>query len=410
MNLQTESGVEFFMREAISLARQGKGKTAPNPCVGAVIVKDNKIVARGWHRAYGQPHAEVEAITDARRKSLNLKECSLFVTLEPCNHHGKTPPCTRAILEAGIKKVFVGISDPNPNVQGGGIKYLQSRGVEVKTGILKQECEDLIADFVLWMLKKRAYSYLKIASTLDGKIATRTGHSRWITSQKAREEVHFLRSLVGAVIVGGNTFYSDNPRLTCRPQGATKPNLCDKKQPVAVIITSRLPVSKEHFYLLQNRPEQTIFWTTREKASSAQAEKLRNLGCQVWGLPLEDEKMGRWEVGKLGRGEDKKKLNVEPQRRGLDLRVGNERLFQEYKIYYTLCEGGGALALSLLEQELVDELHLFLAPKILGDQNGIARLCGRRVESMDEAINLRLTELSQVGPDILLRFMRSIAE
>ncbi|WP_457572555.1 bifunctional diaminohydroxyphosphoribosylaminopyrimidine deaminase/5-amino-6-(5-phosphoribosylamino)uracil reductase RibD [Desulfovulcanus sp.] len=404
--LQTKTSPEFFMLQAIDLARQGKGKTAPNPCVGAVIVKDGEIVGRGWHKAYGQPHAEVEAISDARRKSIDLKDSALFVTLEPCNHYGKTPPCTRAILEAGIKKVFVGASDPNPHVQGGGIKYLRAKGVEVKTGILQQECEDIIADFVLWMQEKRPYSYLKIASTLDGKIATYNGHSKWITSHKAREEVHLLRSQVGAVVVGGNTFYSDNPKLTCRAP-KTDINDCCNKQPLAVIITSRLPESEDHFYLLQSRPEQTIFWTSEEKASSYQAEKLRNLGCQVWGLPLEDEKLGSWEAGKLGRGEDREPQNVEPQRRGLELRIGFERLFQEYKIYYTLCEGGGALGLSLLEQDLIDELHLFLAPKILGDQNGISSFYGRKVESMDEAINLRLTNVSQVGPDILLRFMRS---
>ena len=138
--VQTKTFPESFMLQAIDLARQGKGKTAPNPCVGAVIVKDDRIVARGWHKAYGQPHAEVEAIADARRNSIDLKDSALFVTLEPCNHYGKTPPCTRAIIEAGIKKVFVGASDPNPHVQGGGINYLRSKGVEVKTGVLQQEC------------------------------------------------------------------------------------------------------------------------------------------------------------------------------------------------------------------------------------------------------------------------------
>jgi len=418
--VQTKTFPESFMLQAIDLARQGKGKTAPNPCVGAVIVKDDRIVARGWHKAYGQPHAEVEAIADARRNSIDLKDSALFVTLEPCNHYGKTPPCTRAIIEAGIKKVFVGASDPNPHVQGGGINYLRSKGVEVKTGVLQQECEDIIADFVLWMLEKRPYCYLKIASTLDGKIAAHNGHSKWITSHKAREEVHLLRSQVGAVIVGGNTFYSDNPKLTCRAP-KTGFNDCCNKQPLAVIITSRLPEFEDHFYLLQNRPEQTIFWTKEEKASSYQAKKLRNLGCQVWGLPcfnsaqqpLKDGKMGRWEDGKCRTSnlELRKTSNFERRTSNfLDLRIGFERLFQEYKSYYTLCEGGGALALSLLEQDLVDELHLFLAPKILGDQNGISSFYGRRVESMDEAINLRLTNVSQVGPDILLRFMRSLAE
>ncbi|MBT8762692.1 bifunctional diaminohydroxyphosphoribosylaminopyrimidine deaminase/5-amino-6-(5-phosphoribosylamino)uracil reductase RibD [Desulfohalobiaceae bacterium Ax17] len=390
-----------IMLQAAYLAKQGKGKTAPNPCVGAVIVKDGQIVARGWHKAYGQAHAEVEAITEARNKGVDLKNTSLFVTLEPCNHYGKTPPCTRAILEAGIKKVFVGARDPNPHVQGGGIEFLRANGVRVEAGILEEECRDLIADFIAWTQEKRPYSYLKIASTLDGKIATYNGHSKWITSHKAREEVHRLRSQVGAVIVGGNTFYADNPKLTCRLEGD------ELAQPLAVIVTSRLPETDDSFYLLSERAAQTVFWTTEEKASSSQAERLRSLGCQVWGLPLEAEKQGSWEAGKLERGEDTEKQNVESQRRGFDLRSGFDRLFQEYKIYYTLCEGGGRLALSLLEQDLVDELCLFLAPKILGDNAATSSFSGRKVESMDEAINFRLTDLSRIGPDIFLRLMKN---
>ena len=359
------------MTMAIELAMQGKGHTAPNPCVGAVVVRDNQILASGWHTRCGNPHAEVEAIADAHAKGIDLSTCTLFVTLEPCNHTGKTPPCTRAILKENIPHVVIGALDPNPHVEGGGADFLRSQGVIVETGILKQECLDLIADFILWQQTPRPYSYLKIATTLDGKIATRTGHSAWVSGETSRKRVHDLRSRVGAVIVGGETFRMDNPSLTCRTPGFQGP------QPLAVLVTSQLPEDPNHFQLLRDRPEQTIFWTSQQASDSPAAARLQDLGCHILPLP--------------------------GAATGLALAPGFEHLRHHFSCYSTLCEGGGQLAMSLMEQELVDEMHLFQAMKILGDTQGKACFSGREVTSMRDAMSLRLGQATVCGEDLFLR-------
>ncbi|WP_462324072.1 bifunctional diaminohydroxyphosphoribosylaminopyrimidine deaminase/5-amino-6-(5-phosphoribosylamino)uracil reductase RibD [Desulfoplanes sp.] len=362
---------EQCMHAAITQAMQGRGATAPNPCVGAVVVQDGRIVASGWHTMCGNPHAEIEALADARAKNIDLSTCTLFVTLEPCNHTGKTPPCTRAIMQASIPHVIIGAMDPNPHVEGGGAGYLAEHGVEVETGILEQECTDLIADFILWQKTDRPYSILKLATTLDGKIATRTGHSAWVSGETSRARVHALRSWMDAVIVGGETFRQDNPSLTCRQDGFDGP------QPLAVIVTSHLPEKPENFTLLTQRPNQILFWTTAEEAGSDRAEHLAALGCRL--VPLT------------------------ARASGLDLREGFEHLFQECGCHYTLCEGGGSLAMSLLDQGLADEINMFQAMKVLGDNQGKACFSGRDIASMKDAVSLRLGETSDCGEDLFLR-------
>ncbi len=359
-----------LMLKAVSLAEKGKGKTGPNPCVGALIMAGNEIVGRGYHRAFGGNHAEVEAINDALSKGYNLSQCTLFVTLEPCNHHGKTPPCTRAILESGIKNVVIGTLDPNKNVSGGGGDFLMKSGIRVSTGIEEQACLDLIADFIVWQKTSRAYLYLKMASTLDGRIATRDNHSRWVTSDASRKKVHQLRSMVEAIIIGGNTFYQDNPRLTCR--GFEK-----DRQPLSVIVTSRLPAPDSGFFLLKQRADQTIFWTDLETSSSSAAERLRDMGCLVMAL-------------------DKNK-------NGLDLNQGLARLRQEKNILWAMCEGGGRLGLSFIEAGLADEIWYFTAMKILGDDQGVPVFHGRQAIFMHEAINLRMNQCRIIGDDLWLR-------
>jgi diaminohydroxyphosphoribosylaminopyrimidine deaminase/5-amino-6-(5-phosphoribosylamino)uracil reductase len=361
------------MRTAIELAMQGRGTTAPNPCVGAVLARDGHIVASGWHTRCGKPHAEIEALADGRAKNIDLSTCTLFVTLEPCNHRGKTPPCTRAILQASIPRVIIGAMDPNPHVQGGGADFLKAHGVTVETGVLEQECRDLIGDFILWQRDERPFSMLKLATTLDGKIATRTGHSAWVSGKTSRTRVHELRSRVGAVIVGGETFRKDNPSLTCRLSGFEGP------QPLAVIITRHLPKHPEHFTLLTDRPAQTMFWTTAEQADSTRGDRLTSLGCQLFALPAIDS--------------------------GLKLHEGFAWLYKERGCHYTLCEGGGSLAMSLLVQGLADEINLFQAMKVLGDNQGKACFSGREVASMKDALSLRLREASPCGEDLFLRLL-----
>jgi len=379
------AGRQEPMRLALELAERGRFATAPNPCVGAVLTRGGQVVAQGWHTACGRPHAEVEALRDAREKGVDPAQCTLWVTLEPCNHQGRTPPCTRAILEAGVPEVVVGCLDPNPDVAGGGVEALRRAGVTVRTGVLEQECLDAIADFRVWKFAQRPYVFLKLAATLDGRIATRTGHSRWVSGPEARRRVHRLRSRVQAVLVGGNTLREDDPRLTCRLDDEPAP-----RQPLAVVVTSRLPQKQDSWpCLVSTRGGETIFFTGEAQAGSPEAEALRDCGCRVWPLPPASPD-GSGD-GSAGRADF-----------GLDLAAGLSRLYNACSCHYLLCEGGGGLGLSLLEAGLVDEFQLHLAPKILGDDDARPLFQGRSPQTMAEALHLRFTGLERVGDDLLL--------
>jgi diaminohydroxyphosphoribosylaminopyrimidine deaminase / 5-amino-6-(5-phosphoribosylamino)uracil reductase len=361
------------MLQAVELAERGRGKTAPNPCVGALLVSpEGRVLAEGWHKGYGMAHAEVEAIADARAKGIDPSGAVLVVTLEPCNHHGKTPPCTQAILDAGIRKVVVGARDPNPTVAGGGVERLEANGVEVVAGVAEQECLDLIADFLVFKTTERPYLYLKLACTLDGRIATRTGDSRWVSGPASREEVHRLRGRVQAVLVGGRTFRADDPRLTCRMAGVSR-------QPLAVVVTSRLPIAESSCRLLRDRPSETIFLVPENALHEAFAEDLEQAGCRIW--PLPERSPGT-----------------------IDLRRGLVRLRRELHCSYVLCEGGGALATTLAEQGLVDELWVFQAPKVLGDAKAPSLFSGRESAVMDDCLRWRRTAVRPSGEDLWMTF------
>lgn len=372
-----------FMRHAVDLALRARWRTAPNPCVGAVLVRDGKIVAEGWHKGPGLAHAEVEALADAEAKGVTPADCTLVVTLEPCSHYGRTPPCTEAILAAGIKHVVIGCLDPTPTA-GGGAEFLRSKGVKVETGVNTNDCEDLIADFLVWQNSRYPYTVLKLATTMDGRIATRSGHSQWITSERTRHEVHALRKYMGAILVGGNTFYYDNPRLTYRPAQGEAPE--GFEQPLAVVVTSRLPETDAQYELLQSRPQKTIFWTTIASAASPKAEALRKAGAHVIGLPSEPRPSPR------GSG----------MRAELDLREGLANLREEFNCYYALCEGGGRLGLALLSEGLAQELVLHMAPKILGDNEATPLFDGRSPLNMNEAMQMRFLEAQILGDDLLV--------
>ena len=365
---------EPFMKEAIGLAELGRWAAAPNPTVGAVLVRDGQIVARGWHTAFGKSHAEVECLRDAAARGVTPSECTLVVTLEPCNHQGKTPPCTEAILAAGIRHVVIGLRDPNPKAAGG-LERLADAGVKVETGIAEALCRDLVADFLVWQTTNRPYVILKLAMTLDGRIATRTGHSRWITGEASRHRVHMMRASVGhtggAVLIGGNTLHTDNPLLTARLDGPVE------RQPLAVAITSRLP-APETLRLAQERPSETILFTTAAGAATPRALQLRERGIRVLGLE-------RWKSGE-------------------DLTQILTYLRQEAGCPYVLCEGGGKLALSLLEAGLVDEFHMHIAPRVLGDNDARPLFDGRSPLELDEALPLRLVRMEPCGDDAHLLF------
>lgn len=379
---------EYWMARAVELARRGRGPTAPNPCVGAVLVRDGQEVAHGWHERFGGPHAERRCLAHAREQGVDPSRCTLYVTLEPCNHHGKTPPCTEAVLEAGIPEVVVGALDPNPVAQGGA-ERLEQAGVRIRTRVLEQQCLDLIRDFRLWQSTDRAYCILKMAATLDGRIAARSGRPEPVSSPESFSDVHRLRGLAQAVLVGGSTFLGDDPSLTCRladmdqPTGSTAPSLYDQQlindeQPYAVVLTSRLPGADCELQLIRKRPRQTIFWTTEQAAASETARALEDIGVRVWALPQQGPT--------------------------LQIQEGLRRLRQELNGHYLLCEGGGQLATSMLEQGAADEFVLYLAPRFLGDAQAAPLGAGRHCETMAQAMDLRLGRCEPSGPDLKLTY------
>ena len=364
---------EKFMARAVELAMQGRSRTAPNPTVGAVMVCDGQIVAEGYHMFCGGLHAERECIADAKAKGMDMTKCSMFVTLEPCNHHGKTPPCTESILEAGIPHIVVGTRDPNPKAAGG-IEYLESKGVKVDQGVLKEQCKDLISDFLCWQFKDRAYSILKLASTIDGKIAGATGAQEAVSCPESFQDVQLLRSMVGAVIVGGNTLREDNPSLNCRldplPEGF--------RQPKAVVVTNNLPQNHEDYTLTTTRAADTIFWTSAEQAGTETASELKNKGIEVLPLPCNEK--------------------------GLILEKGFTKLRGDHGILRTLCEGGGKLACSLAEQGLIDEFVMYQAPLIFGNVDGRPNFAGSANVLISEAMDLRVSRVEQSGRDLKIVF------
>jgi diaminohydroxyphosphoribosylaminopyrimidine deaminase/5-amino-6-(5-phosphoribosylamino)uracil reductase len=369
---------------ALAEAERGRYATAPNPCVGAVLASRDGILARGYHAAPGTPHAEVNCLEDARRRGIDPTRATMFFTLEPCNHTGRTPPCTRAVLEAGVRRVVVGHPDPNTEVAGGGLAFLRERGVNARFSAdmdVRQACADSLADFLVWMRGDLPYVILKLAATLDGRIATRTGHSRWITGPGARREVHTLRRGVGAVLVGGGTFRADDPQLTHRlvdadtaraPLDETASDADSLQQPLAVVATSTLPAPDEACRLLTERPAETVFLVPPAVADAAEAAALERCGARI--IAAED------------------------------MAAGLGRLRSEMGVHHLLCEGGGGLGLSLLEAGLVHEFRLHLAPKLLGDDEARPLFAGRAPERMDDALGMRLTEARTAGEDLLLTF------
>ncbi len=362
------------MRHAIAIAEAARYTAYPNPTVGAVLVKQDQIVAQGWHKEYGGAHAEINCLENARQNNIDLQDCTLVVTLEPCNHHGKTPPCAEAIVKSGIKHVVIGIRDPNTKASGG-VEYLQNKGIEVSVGVEEDLCRDLIADFIVRQEGVRPYVMLKMASTIDGRIATRSGHSQWISGEASRNKIQELRANIarcgGAVIIGGGTFRNDNPRLTIHEASVDTP------QPLACVVASRLPEANLDHYLLQKRPTQTIFFTSPAAAASPKAKALEQIGVRVWS---ENPSTPRQPL---------------PSLNSLLL-----RLRSELNCNYVLCEGGGKLALSFLEQGLIDEFYLHLSPRVLGDNEAYPIFDGRSPLHMDEALGLRITNFNLCDQDM----------
>ena len=358
-----------FMRRAIVLARRGRGRTSPNPCVGAVIARGRSILGEGWHRAAGQPHAEVEAIRDAQRRGHHdLRGATLFVTLEPSSTRGRTPPCTDAILAANLRRVVVGAVDPNPAHAGRGLRLLRRAGVRVARGPLAAECAALNEAWNRWIVTKRPWVVAKVAMTLDGKIATASGASRWITGKRARRVAHQFRAESDAVLVGIGTLLADNPSLTARDtRGRSLP-----RQPLRVILDSMARTPAKSRALVS--PGGGTILAVARSAPEARIRRLEAVGARILRIS-----------SPLGRPDSRHLL------RSLG-RLGVVRL---------LVEGGGEVLASFFEARLVDEVAFFIAPRILGGVgakhavagDGFFRWClGPEIE------DLRLT---RVGSDLL---------
>lgn len=354
---------EKYMQRALGLARQGEGHVNPNPCVGAVIVKDGKIIGEGYHQKYGELHAERNALRNCKESP---EGADLYVTLEPCCHYGKTPPCTEAIIENGIKRVIVGSPDCNPLVAGKGIKILREAGIEVTEGVLQKECDELNKIFFHFMKTGKPYVMMKYAMTMDGKIATHTGASKWITGETARKKVHEDRGRFMAIMAGVGTVLADNPLLTCRIEG--------KKSPIRIICDThlRMPPNAE---IVKTAKEVPTIIAVSESVSEEKKIPFVEKGCEIWELP---EK------------EDVVDLHALMQKLG------------ERKIDSVLLEGGGTLNFTALRNGIVNAVQAYIAPKIFGGTEAKTPVEGMGVCLPEEAFKLKNTKLSFLGEDILI--------
>lgn len=357
-----------YMELALKLAVKGHGFTSPNPVVGAVCVRDGDIVGKGYHQKYGGAHAEVNALDQAGGKA---KGSTLYVTLEPCNHHGKTPPCTKKILDCGVKKVVVAMEDPNPVVDGTGNDFLRSKGVEVVTGVMEDEAKAINLPFIKYITKKIPYTILKLAMTLDGKIATKTGDSKWITNPNSRAWVHKLRHQADAILVGRGTVEGDDPSLSAR--------LGDDSgiSPIRVILDSSLSLNPKLDLKIFNDDlkEQTIIACCAD-ADPAIAKNIEDIGLEVIKVP-----------------------------RGIDNRVDFSKLLEELgkrKISSLMIEGGAEVAGSALNNSLIDQAALFYAPKILACKDSFDGIKGSGPQMMADAINVLNPKTSLFAGDILV--------
>jgi diaminohydroxyphosphoribosylaminopyrimidine deaminase / 5-amino-6-(5-phosphoribosylamino)uracil reductase len=363
-----------YMQHCLELARLGAGRVSPNPMVGSVIVEGGEVIGQGWHEVFGGSHAERNAIRDAieRDNEPRLANATMYVSLEPCNHHGKTPPCTEAILEHRIPRVVVGVTDAHPQVAGSGLQRLRDAGVEVMTGVLERECYRLNEAFFHHVKTARPLVTLKIAQTLDGQVATRTGDSRWVTGNAARMVVHRWRSELDAVLVGTGTALADDPSLTVRH--------VEGRQPWRIVLDreARLPASLKVF--------------SDEHASRT----IRIVGTDVSAvLPSSNHpilRSVRTDGGRLDLGAVLDALGRDDEAAGVP------------PLQSVLVEAGPGLATALIEQDLVDRLYVFIAPKIVG--TGTPSIAGLSIERMADALTFEDQTWEQVGEDMLFRGYR----
>jgi len=352
------------MRRAIDLAVRGLGRVEPNPMVGAVIVRGGRVIGEGWHRRFGGPHAEVEALRACRGTAAGA---TCYVTLEPCCHFGKTPPCTDALIEAGIRRVVAAVRDPFPRVSGGGFRQLRAAGIRVDVGLLRDEAAWLNAPFFKLQQAGRPWVILKWAQSLDGKIATRTGDSKWITSAASRRAAHEIRGRVDAIVVGVNTVIADDPELSCRLVRA-------KRRAVRVVLDThaRTPLTSK----LARTARRTPTLIVTGDAKSARARRLSRAGCDILELPIRN---GRPRLDRL-------------------LDALGRRLMTNVMV-----EGGGGVLGAFVDEGLADEADVFLAPRLIGGRAAVGPLAGTGPAKMSDLPNVRVIEDRPVGSDRLVR-------
>jgi len=350
------------MRHALSLAARGIGHVEPNPPVGAVIVDDQlRELGCGYHQQYGGPHAEIHALAAAGERA---RGATLFCTLEPCCHFGKTPPCSQAVIAAGIRRVVIAMSDPAPHVAGGGVVELRAAGMTVETGLLEAEARQLTAPFVRLMTRQRPWVHAKWAMTLDGKIASRTGHSQWISNTQSRAVVHQLRGRMDAIVVGIGTLLADDPLLTARPAG---PRVATR---VVIDSHARLPLSSQ---LVRTARDTPVLCVTSTAASVEAMDSLRATGVEIFQTAADEAghpDVGEW-LAELGRR----------------------------KMTHVLVEGGGVLLGSLFDAQAIDEVHAFIAPKLVGGAHAPSPLQGAGLATIPEQ-NLTVLETQILDGDI----------
>lgn len=361
---------EQFMKRAIELAKQGAGWTAPNPLVGAVVVKNGRVIGEGYHRKYGELHAERNALAACTEDPAGA---TLYVTLEPCCHYGKTPPCTEIIIEKKIAKVVIGSRDPNPKVAGKGARILREHGIEVVEDYMREACDALNPVFFHYITTKTPYVVLKFAMTLDGKIATRTGASKWITGEASRNHVHQLRGRYAGILAGIGTVLADDPMLNCRIDGAHQPLRIILDSHLRIPMGSRLVRSAKEYPLLIVCNEST---RDREEGTN-RIQKLEEAGAKVWTLP---EKNGHPD------------LNVLMQRLG------------EEKIDSVLIEGGGTVNEAALKAHIVHHVYAYIAPKIFGGEDAKTPVEGSGIRLPQECAKLRLAKITVLLNDMLLEY------
>ena len=354
---------EKYMKLAMQLAGNAIGRTSPNPLVGAVIVKDNRVVGCGWHRKAGTPHAEIHALNQAGELA---QGADVYVTLEPCAHYGKTPPCAKALVEAKVKNVYGGLLDVNPKVAGKGFKILEDAGIHVEYGFLQDELRKQNEVFFKWIEHKKPFVVLKAAMTLDGKIATATGQSKWITNETSRAYGYKLRDIYDGIMVGINTVIEDNPMLTARVDGG--------KNPIRIVVDSSLKIDI-NANVVQDKSAKTIVATT-DKADKDKILKLQAQNVDV--IVVDKDENDKVDIEKL-----------------LDI-LGQQNICS------ILVEGGATLSGSFVAKKLVDKVYFFIAPKIVGGKEAKTPVAGTGILNLQEALALKDIQIEKLEEDILI--------